>query len=86
MRKNDPRKLLEEKGPSTLYDAKTTIVGRNLTGYDYRTVSKKIYLTLATIIEGVTHDCVVDTMAKNKNNNNEMNDDNTKKAHTFRLF
>ena len=71
MHKNDYRKLLEEKGPSILHTAKTTIVGRNLTEYACRTSTKKISLTMATIFKGVTRDCVVDTSAKNKNNNNE---------------
>ena len=86
MCKNNLRKLLEEKGPSTLHAAKTTIIDRNLTRYAYRTGTKKISLTMATIFEGVMRDCVVKTIAKNKNNENEQDNDNTKKAHTFRLF
>lgn len=86
MRKKDPRKSLEEKGPSTLCAAKTMIVGRKLTGCACRTSTKKNSLTMATIFEGVTCDCVVDANSKNKNNKNELNDDNAKKSHAFRLF
>ena len=86
MRKNDPRVLLEEKGPSTFFSAQNTIEGRKMTAYAHRTGTKNAPLTMAKNVEGVAHDCVIDTQNKNKNSNNEFDDMNTKKALTFRFF
>ena len=49
IRKNDPRMLLDEKGPSTLFAAETTIEGRKMTAYAYRAGTKNISLTMLSI-------------------------------------
>ena len=42
-KKNDARKLLETKGPSTLYSTKTTVKKRNLIAYAYREMTENTF-------------------------------------------
>ena len=86
LRKTDPRILLGEKGPSTLFTTETTIEGMKMTAFAYGAGTKNISLTMSANFEGVSHDCVIDNQNKNKNNNNDHDSIDKKKALTFRLF